>query len=97
MLKSFLINQTTLYLPQPPQDSDTFHKLESSGKIIKVDDIIDAIEPGKPVVCITGTNGKTTTTHLLKHIARIAGLKTTEHGFKTLQGNVDYIPPYKPV
>jgi UDP-N-acetylmuramate--alanine ligase len=88
-------NKSDYFVPPPslPQDSDTFHKLESSGKIIKVDDIIDAIEPGKPVVCITGTNGKTTTTHLLKHIARIAGLKTTEHGFKTLQGNVDYIPP----
>jgi UDP-N-acetylmuramate--alanine ligase len=79
--------------PSLPQDSDTFHKLESSGKILKIDDVIDVIKPEKPVICITGTNGKTTTTHLLKHIARISGLKTAEHGFKTLQGNIDYIPP----
>jgi UDP-N-acetylmuramate--alanine ligase len=79
--------------PSLPKDSDTFRKLESSGKILEIDDIINGIKPEKPVICITGTNGKTTTTHLLKHIARVAGLKTTEHGFKSLQGNIDYIPP----
>jgi UDP-N-acetylmuramate--alanine ligase len=79
--------------PSLPKDSETFRKLESSGKILEIDDIIKDIKPGKPVICVTGTNGKTTTTHLLKHIAQVAGLKTTEHGFKSLQGNIDYIPP----
>lgn len=79
--------------PSLPLDSDTFQKLESSGKILEIDDLIKLIKPGKPVICVTGTNGKTTTTHLLKHLAQVAGLKTTEHGFKSLQGNIDYIPP----
>ncbi len=45
-------------------------------------------KPEKPVLCITGTNGKTTTTTLLKHICREAGFKPTEHGFRNLQGNI---------
>jgi len=88
--------ESTYLIPPPslPQDSETFRKmLESSGKILEIDEIIRQIKPGKPVICITGTNGKTTTTHLLKHIVRVAGLETAEHGFRSLQGNVDYIPP----
>ncbi|MEN6328996.1 MAG: Mur ligase family protein [Methanobacteriaceae archaeon] len=88
--------EKSTYLIPPPslsQDSDTFKKLEDSGKILEIEDIIKQINPEKPVVCISGTNGKSTTTHLLKHMARTAGLKTAEHGFRSLQGNVDYIPP----
>ena len=55
--------------------------------------MLNIFKPKKPVICITGTNGKTTTTTLLKHICRHAGLKPTEHGFRNLQGNIDYIPP----
>jgi UDP-N-acetylmuramate--alanine ligase len=62
-------------------------------KIKSVDDVLNMITPEKPVLCITGTNGKTTTTSLLKHICSQAGLKPTEHGFNELQGNIDYIPP----
>ncbi|MDP3065949.1 MAG: Mur ligase family protein [Methanobacteriaceae archaeon] len=89
--------KSSTHLIPPPslsKDSDTFRKmLESPAQILEIDEIIQCIKPEKPVICITGTNGKTTTTHLLKHISRVSGLKTTEHGFKSLQGNVDYIPP----
>ncbi|HMK53992.1 MAG TPA: Mur ligase family protein [Methanobacteriaceae archaeon] len=89
--------KSSTYLIPPPslsKNSDTFLKImESSASILEVDELVNCIKPEKPVICITGTNGKTTTTQLLKHISRVSGLKTVEHGFKSLQGNVDYIPP----
>ncbi|MCE5214835.1 MAG: Mur ligase, partial [Methanobacterium sp.] len=89
------------YIIPPPSLSKTsnFYKrlykefIEGKFKIITVDDVLNLIEPDKPVLCITGTNGKTTTTSLLKHICSQAGLKPTEHGFNELQGNIEYIPP----
>ncbi|OPX59616.1 MAG: UDP-N-acetylmuramate--L-alanine ligase [Methanobacterium sp. PtaB.Bin024] len=85
------------YIIPPPSLSKTsklFKKIiKSNSQLMEVDDIIEQINPDKPVICITGTNGKTTTTTLLKHFCYRAGLKPTEHGFKTLQGNVAYIPP----
>lgn len=62
-------------------------------QLIEVEDILRFIKPGKPVLCVTGTNGKTTTVSILKHICRYSGLKPAEHGFKDLQGNIEYIPP----
>src|SRR5690606_36385535 len=85
------------YIIPPPSLSKTsklFKKIiKSNSKLVEVDDLIEKINPDKPVICITATNGKTTTTTLLKHFCYMAGLKPTEHGFKTLQGNVAYIPP----
>lgn len=85
------------YIIPPPslkRSSNLFQKIEDSpAKLMGVDDLIQEITPNKPVICITGTNGKTTTTALLKHFCYNAGFKPTEHGFMTLQGNVDYIPP----
>lgn len=89
------------YIIPPPslsKSSDLFKRLIDKAnygkfKVIDVDEIIESIDPGKPVLCITGTNGKTTTTALLKYICTYASLKPTEHGFKELQGNIDYIPP----
>ena len=50
--------------------------------------VIDMLFPGStkasiPVVAVTGTNGKTTTTRLIAHIAKTAGYKT---GFVTTDG-----------
>lgn len=50
--------------------------------------IIDMLFPGDkqasiPVVAVTGTNGKTTTTRLIAHMAKTAGFKT---GFVTTDG-----------
>jgi cyanophycin synthetase len=36
----------------------------------------DTIKPRIPVVAVTGTNGKTTTSRMIAHIARAAGLRT---------------------
>lgn len=84
--------------PSLPEDSGLSKKLKSDVemgeyKIFGVEDVINLIPPGKPVLCVTGTNGKTTTVSLLKHICYYVGLKPAEHGFKNLQGNIEYIPP----
>lgn len=87
---------STYIIPPPslPRDSELFQKImKYDRKLLEIDDLLKLILPRKPVVCITGTNGKTTTTSLLKHICSESGLRPTEHGFKNLQGNVDYIPP----
>lgn len=85
------------YIIPPPslsKDSKVFRKMEKiEANILDVDTLLNEIKPDKPVLCVTGTNGKTTTTTLLKHICKTAGLTTTEHGFRNLQGNIDYIPP----
>jgi len=93
--ESFLTESDYL-IPPPslPKTSKLFKKIKESGtNILEVEDILRWIKPDKPVICITGTNGKTTTTTLLKRICRFAGLEPTEHGFRDLQGNIDYIPP----
>ncbi len=89
--------ESSNYIIPPPslsKNSELFHMiLNSPAELLEVDDLLDEIPPDKPVVCVTGTNGKTTTTSLLKHFCYKSGLNPTEHGFMTLQGNVDYIPP----
>lgn len=84
--------------PSLPEDSNLYKKLKVDSKngeykIFEVDDVIRFIKPGKPVLCVTGTNGKTTTVSLLKHICSQVGLQPVEHGFRDLQGNIEYIPP----
>jgi UDP-N-acetylmuramate--alanine ligase len=93
--ESFL-TESNYIIPPPslPKTSKLFKKIKENGtNILEVEDILRWIKPDKPVICITGTNGKTTTTTLLKHICRSKGLEPTEHGFRDLQGNIDYIPP----
>lgn len=93
--ESFL-TESEYVIPPPslPKTSKLFKRIKESGtKILEVEDVLRQVKPDKPVICITGTNGKTTTTTLLKHICRSAGLEPTEHGFRDLQGNIDYIPP----
>lgn len=82
-------------LPEESKLSKQLKKDVSRGKynILDVEDVLDMIKPDKPVLCVTGTNGKTTTVSILKHICKSTGLKTSEHGFKDLQGNIEYIPP----
>lgn len=84
--------------PSLSEDSNLSKTLKVNSKkgeyeILEVDDVINFINPDKPVLCVTGTNGKTTTVSLLKHICSSTGLKPTEHRFKNLQGNIEYIPP----
>lgn len=60
--------------------------------VLTVYDIFDLFEPTHPVICITGTNGKTTTTTLLKHLAYHDGIIPAEHNLEGMQGNAGDIP-----
>ncbi|MDO5824823.1 MAG: Mur ligase family protein [Methanosphaera sp.] len=60
--------------------------------VLTVHDICDFFEPTHPVICITGTNGKTTTTSLLKHLAYHDGIIPAEHNLEGMQGNAGDIP-----
>ena len=66
-------------------------KKSTNSDIISVDEILKFCDVNKPVVGITGTNGKTTTTWMLKNILKHAGRKVPEHGMD-IQGNTDLIP-----
>jgi len=59
--------------------------------IISVDEVMDICPVDKPVIGITGTNGKTTTTWMLKNILKCAGYKIPEHELN-IQGNTELIP-----
>lgn len=63
----------------------------SNAPIISVDEILSFFKVEKPVVGITGTNGKTTTTQMLKNILKVAGMSVPEH-FMNMQGNTELIP-----
>ena len=76
--ESFL-NKLNYIIPPPSlnEDSDLYKKIEDYKiNILPVEDCLKIFKPEKPVLCITGTNGKTTTTTLLKHICRSARFKT---------------------
>jgi len=66
-------------------------RLIKGKKIMTVEDIISSFKVKKPVVGVTGTNGKTTTTNILKNILKIAGCKVPEH-YLNIQGNTEFIP-----
>ena len=84
------------YIVPPPSMPKNAKVLELATnrdiKIIELGDIFKLFKPDKPVMCIGGTNGKTTTTTLLKHIAYSAGIKPCEHNLKGMQGNNEFIP-----
>ncbi|MBU4535706.1 MAG: hypothetical protein KKF16_07770 [Euryarchaeota archaeon] len=63
----------------------------SSADIIGVDEVMAICTVDKPVIGITGTNGKTTTTWILKHILYKAGYHVPEHHMP-IQGNTELIP-----
>lgn len=73
-----------------PKDSEILQNCEKP--ILELQDVIDMIQPEKPVFGITGTNGKTTTTTLLKRIAYDNGIKPCEHDLEGMQGNAEFIP-----
>ena len=70
--------------------SAIFKKIDKS--LFELDDVIDNFHTEKPVFGITGTNGKTTTTTLLKKIAYDNRIEPTEHNLEKMQGNAEYIP-----
>ena len=60
--------------------------------MFELEDVLDNFHTEKPVFGITGTNGKTTTTTLLKKIAYDNGIEPAEHNLEKMQGNAEYIP-----
>ena len=66
-----------------------FNKIEN---VYELNDVINDFKPEKPVFGITGTNGKTTTTTLLKKVAYDNGIEPCEHNLDKMQGNAEYIP-----
>ena len=73
-----------------PKDAEILKNCDKP--ILELTDVIDMIKPEKPVFGITGTNGKTTTTTLLKKIAYDNGIKPCEHDLEGMQGNAEFIP-----
>lgn len=59
--------------------------------VYSIDEILEFFHPDKPVIAVTGTNGKSTTTHGLKHIFQSNGYKVPSHGLR-IQGNSEFIP-----
>ena len=82
--------------PSLLQNSKLIGKIKSvtGADIISVDEILSTCKVGKPVVGITGTNGKTTTTWMLKNILNLSGYKTPEHKLK-MQGNTELTPSFQ--
>ena len=70
------------FIVPPPSMPKTAKVLELAKEndinLIELGDIFKLFTPEKPVMCIGGTNGKTTTTSLLKHIAYSAGISPCE-------------------
>jgi UDP-N-acetylmuramoylalanine-D-glutamate ligase len=59
--------------------------------IFGVNEILRYFKPEKLVFGITGTNGKTTTTEILKNIFKESKLNIGEH-YLNIQGNTEFIP-----
>lgn len=75
------------------EDSDIFIKAkEANVEIFSVFDVIANFKPSKSVFGITGTNGKTTSTQLLKKIAYDNNISPCEHNLEGMQGNAEFIP-----
>lgn len=60
--------------------------------IVELEEVIQKITADKPVFGITGTNGKTTSTTLLKKIAYDNNIIPSEHDLEGMQGNAEFIP-----
>lgn len=59
--------------------------------VFGIDEIFKFFRSDKLVFGVTGTNGKTTTTEILKNIFKTAGLNVPEH-YLNIQGNTEFIP-----
>lgn len=73
-----------------PKDADVIKNCTKP--ILELSDVIENIKADKDVFGITGTNGKTTSTTLLKKIAYDNGIKPSEHDLEGMQGNAEFIP-----
>ena len=72
------------------KDSEVYKRINKP--VLELEDIIGMFNPEKEVFGITGTNGKTTSTTLLKKIARDNNITPCEHDLEGMQGNAEFIP-----
>ena len=72
------------------KDSKVYKRINKP--VLELADIINIFKAEKPVFGITGTNGKTTTTTLLKKIAEDNGIDPCKHNLAGMQGNAEFIP-----
>lgn len=91
--KEFFNKINFIFLPPSlPKDAEIFNTIKNEKiELITLEDVFNTFSPSK-AICITGTNGKTTTTTLLKHLAYAANIKPTEHNLSGMQGNNELIP-----
>lgn len=80
------------YIIPPISLPKTAKVFEKDIPVLEVSEVIDCFNVDKPVFGITGTNGKTTTTTLLKKIAYDNDIAPAEHNLEKMQGNAEYIP-----
>lgn len=73
-----------------PKDAEILKRCTKP--IMELEEVIEKIPADKPVFGITGTNGKTTSTTLLKQIAYDNNIRPAEHDLEGMQGNAEYIP-----
>ena len=76
----------------PPLTLPKESSIRKNNLILELTDVLKEIHPNKPVFAVTGTNGKTTSTSLLKKIAYDNNIKPSEHNLEKMQGNAEYIP-----
>lgn len=72
------------------KDSEIYKRINKP--VVELTDVIELFKSEKPVFGITGTNGKTTTTTLLKKIAEENGIMPCQHNLAGMQGNAEFIP-----
>ena len=92
--EELLKEATSFFLaPSLKNNKNLIENLKSINKvpILGVEEILKYFKPEKLVFGITGTNGKTTTTEMLKNIFKVSKLKVCEHCLD-IQGNTEFIP-----
>ena len=95
--KNLLANASSFFLaPSLMRNSKLIADLKESNSnenvpILGIDEIFKFFKTNKLVFGVTGTNGKTTTTEMLKHVFKTAGLKVPQH-YLNIQGNTEFIP-----
>lgn len=91
-----VFRRTEVMIPPPslPEDSEPYRKAEEHGlEILTVDELLEKVPVTKPVLAVSGTNGKTTTAEMIRHVCEYLGMHVPRHLAPGLQCNVGYLPP----
>ncbi|AAM01969.1 Mur ligase family protein [Methanopyrus kandleri] len=80
--------------PSLSRDAKPYRLAEDHGcEIVEVKELLDMLPPTRPVIGVGGTNGKTTTVAMIRHVCEQLGLEAPHHGLPGMQGNVGLLPP----